>query len=124
VTTTLVPYSVLLVWLVGPALVLTVFGVVLFRRYATVASALVALGFAAVFVSGIANAWISYEVSHISGYSSNRALALVSVQLHGPAWTLARLCGPLGMWVASLSLLWHMFSTRGAASPNNRWRGP
>ena len=123
-TTTLVPYSVLLVWLVGPALVLTVFGVVLFRRYRTLPSALVALGFASVLVSGIFNVSISYDVSHIYGYSSDRALAAVIVQLHGPAWILARLCGPVGMWLASLSLLWHMFSTRGAASPNNRWRCP
>jgi hypothetical protein len=123
-TTTLVPYSVLLAWLVGPALILTVFGVVLVRRYRSLPSALVALGFAAVLVCGIFNVWISYEVSHVYGHSSNAALALVSVQLHGPAWVLARLCGPLGMWTASLSLLWHIFSTRGAVSPNHRWRGP
>jgi hypothetical protein len=115
--TTQIPYSVLLVWLVGPALVLTIFGVLRFRRYRTVPSALVALGFAAVFVSGIVNVMISYDVSHIYGYSSDRALVAVSVQLHGPLWVLARLCGPLGMWVASLSLLWQMFSTRSAASP-------
>jgi hypothetical protein len=121
--TTQVPYSVLLVWLVGPALVLTVFGVVLFRRYRTLPSALVALGFAAVFVSGIVNVMISYDVSHIYGYSSNHALVAVSVQLHGPLWVLARLCGPLAISVASLSLLWHLFSTRGAASPNNRLGG-
>ena len=122
--TTQVPYPVLLVWLVGPALVLTIFGIVLFRRYRTLPSALVALGFAAVLVSGLFNVMISYEVSHIYGYSSNLALATVSVQLHGPAWLLARLFGPLGMWAASVSLLWHMFSTRRAASPNNRWSGP
>ena len=122
--TTLVPYPVLLVWLVGPALVLTIFGGALFRRYRTLPSALVSLGFAAVFVSGLVNVMVSYDVSHIYGYSSDRALAVVSVQLHGPVWILARLCGPLGMWVASLSLLWHMFSTRRAASSNNRWRSP
>ena len=122
--TTLVPYPMLLVWLVGPALVLTIFGVALFRRCRTLASALVMLGFAAVFVSGMFNVMISHEVSHIYGYSSNLALAAVSVHLYGPAWALARLLGPLGMWTASLSLLWHVFSTRGAASPNNRWRGP
>ena len=118
-TTPLIPYSALLVWLVGPALVLTVFGVVLFRRYRSLPSALVALGFASVLVSGIFNVSISYEVSHIYGYSSDRALATVIVQLHGPAWILARLCGPVGMWMASLSLLWHMFSTRDSASPTN-----
>lgn len=76
------------------------------------------------FVSGLFNVMISYEVSHIYGYSSNLAAAAVSVQLHGPAWMLARLFGPLGMWLASLSLLWHVFSTRGAAPPDNRRRGP
>jgi hypothetical protein len=124
VTTTQVLYPMLLAWLVGPALILTIFGVALFKRYRTLPSAFVALGFAAVFISGIVNVMISYDVSHIYGYSSDRALAVVSVQLHGPLWILARLCGPVGMWVASLSLLWHMFSTGGAASPNNRWRGP
>ena len=114
---TQVPYPVLLVWLVGPALVLTIFGVALYRRYRTLPTALVALGFAAVFVSGIFNVMISHEVSHIYGYSSNLALSAVSVQLYGPAWLLARFCGPVGMWLASLSLLWHMLSTRGAASP-------
>lgn len=119
-TTALVPYSVLLVWLVGPAFILTVFGIALFRRYRTLPTALVALGFASVLVSGIFNISISYDVSHIYGYSSDRALAAVIVQLHGPAWILGRLCGPLGMWVGSLSLLWHIFSTRGTASPNDR----
>ena len=118
--TTQVPYSVLLVWLVGPALLLTIFGIALFRRYRTLPSALVALGFAAVFLSGIVNVMISYDVSHIYGYSSSHELAVVSVQLHGPLWILARLCGPLGMWMASLSLLWHMFSTRGVAFSDNR----
>jgi len=122
-TTTQVPYSVLLVWLVGPALVLTIFGAALFRRYRTLPTVLVALGFAAVFVSGIVNVMISYDVSHIYGYSSDHALAVVVVQLHGPLWILARLCGPLGMWVGSLSLLWHMFGTRGATSPDGRWSG-
>jgi hypothetical protein len=118
-TTTQVPYSVLIVWPVGPALVLTMFGVALFKRYRTLPSALVALGFAAVLVSGIFNVGISYDVPQIHGSSPNQALAFVSVQLHGPAWILARLCGPFGMWTASLSLLWHIFSTRGAASPND-----
>jgi hypothetical protein len=67
---------------------------------------------------------ISYDVSHIYGYSSDRTVAVVAVRLHGPLWVMARLCGPLGMWAASLSLLWHTFSTRGAASPDTRRKGP
>jgi hypothetical protein len=63
------------------------------------------------------NVMISYDVSHIYGYASDVAMTLVSVQLHGPMWILARLCGPLGMWVASLSLLWHAFSAPRAQAP-------
>ena len=71
---TQVPYSVLLVWLVGPALVLTIFGIVLFRRYRTLPSALVALGFAAVFLSGLVNVIISYEcLAHLRLFVEPRA---------------------------------------------------
>ena len=76
----------------------------------------------AVLVSGLVNVAISHDVSHIYGYSSNRALAAVSVQLHGLLWVLVRLCGPLGMWVAAASLLWHMCSTRAAAPEDRRGR--
>jgi len=118
-----VSYSVLLVWLIGPALVLAAFGVILFRRERTLASALVALGFSAVVTGGVANALLSYDVSFMYG-GMDKAVFAVAVQLHGLPWALARLCGPAGMWVASLSLLWQMIDSRGAASPNNRWRGP
>ena len=73
-------------------------------------------------VSGLVNVAISHDVSHIYGYSLNRALAAVSVQLHGLLWVLVRLCGPLGMWVAAASLLWHMCSTRAAAPEDRRGR--
>ena len=116
-------YSVLLVWLLGPSLVLTVFGVILFARKRTLATALVALGFGAVVIGGIANALLSYDVAFMYG-GMDKAVFAVAVQLRGLPWVLARLCGPAGMWVASLSLLWQMIDSRGAASPNNRWRGP
>ena len=116
-------YSVLLVWLLGPALVLAVFGIILFTRKRTFASALVALGFGAVVIGGIANALLSYDVSFMYG-GMDRAVFAVAVQLHGLSWALTRLCGPAGMWVASLSLLWQVLDSWGTASPNNRWRGP
>ena len=123
--TTQVTSSALLVWLIGPAFLLAVFGSVLFGRNRTLASGLVALGFTAVFVSGIANAVVSYQVSHIQATVSQRAHAGFSiVLLHGGLWNLVSWCGPIGLWVASLSLLWHMFETRGVASPDNRWRRP
>ena len=104
-------YPVLLVWLIGPALVLTVFGVTLFMRKRTLAAALVALGFAAVLIGGIGNALLSYDVAFMYG-GMDRAVLAVAVQLHGSSWVLARLCGPAGMWIASLSLLWQTIDSR------------
>ena len=120
---TQVSYPVLLGWLIGPTLALTAFGVDLFKRDRTLASALVALGFGAAALGGIANALYSYDVSFMYG-GMDRTLFAMSVELHGGAWILTRLLGPGGMWLASLSLLWAVFDRRGAASPNNRWRGP
>jgi hypothetical protein len=117
-----VTYSALLVLLIGPSLVLTVFGILLFKRNRSLASALVALGFGAALISGIANAFASYDVSYV--YRTSGALAAADVRFHGWVWNLARFSGIGGMWVASLSLLWHMMGSRGGASPNNRWRGP
>jgi hypothetical protein len=117
-----VPYSVLLVWLIGPWVLATAFGVLLFLRNRTLAAGLVALGFAAAFLSVVADAFANYELSYI--YRSRGALAAANANFHGWVWTLARIGGTGGMWVASLSLLWHVLGTRGAASPNNRWRGP
>ena len=115
-------YPVLLVWLIGPALVLTVFGVILLTRKRTLAATLVALGFAAVLIGGIGNALLSYDISFMYGGMDKGAFA-VAVQLHGLSWALARLCGPAGMWVASLSLLWQMIDSPQAAFPDNRSRG-
>jgi hypothetical protein len=118
-----VSYSVLLVWLIGPALVLAVFGIILFTRKRTLASALVALGFCAVVIGGIANALLSYDVSFMYG-GMDKAVFAVAVQLDGLRWALARLCGPAGMWIASLSLLWQIIDSRDAVSPDSRGRAP
>jgi hypothetical protein len=120
--TTQVAYSAVVVWLIGPFLVLTAFGVALFRRDRTLAAALIVLGFAAALIGGIANALATYEMSYV--YRSSGALAAADVRFHGWVWSLARFGGTGGMWVASLSLLWHLLGARGAPSPNNRWRGP
>jgi hypothetical protein len=104
--------------------VLTIFGTVLFRRNRTLATALVALGFAATFVSGIANVVVSYKVAQMQANISQRAHpGFIVYAFHSGLWTMSRLCGPIGMWMASLSLLWHMLETRRAGSTNNRWRG-
>jgi hypothetical protein len=112
-----VAYSALLVWFVGPSLLLTATGVVLFLRNRTFASALVALGFAAVLCGGITNAFANY----LAVYHSSAPLAAA---VPGWVWTLAGLGSYGGMWIASLALLWEVLAKRGAAYRMNRWRGP
>lgn len=110
-------YSALLVWFVGPSVLFTVAGLVIFRRNRTPAAALVALGFATVLIGGIANALTNYLAIYHSAASAAAAVP-------GWVWTLTGLCSYGGMWIASLGLLWEVLGTRGAASPDNRWRGP
>jgi hypothetical protein len=106
---------------IGPALALTVVGVFLFRRYRSLASALVVLGFGANVVGGIVYGLAAYYASYI--YSSTGTLAGADLA-HGTAWTAARFCMSVGAWVASLSLLWQVMKLPDSASPNNRLRGP
>jgi hypothetical protein len=108
-----VAYSALLVWFVGPSLLLTACGVVLFRRHRTLASALVAVGFAAVLIGGLTNAFANY----LAVYHSSAPLAAA---VPGWVWTLAGLGSYGGMWVAALGLLWEVLAKRSAASRNNR----
>jgi hypothetical protein len=112
-----VAYSALLVWFVGPSLLLTASGVVLFRRNRTLASALVALGFAAVLIGGMTNAFANYLALY-------HASASAAARVPGWVWTLAGLGSYGGMWIASLGLLWEVLGTRTAVSPSNRWRAP
>jgi hypothetical protein len=112
-----VGYSALLVWFVGPSLLLTTSGVVLFRRHRSAASALVALGFAAVLIGSMTNAFANY----LAVYHSSAPFAAT---LPGWIWTLAGLGSYGGMWVASLGLLWEVSGKRGAVFPNNRRSGP
>ena len=105
-------YSALLIWFVGPSLLLTASGVVLFRRSRTLPSALVALGFTAALIGGLANAFANY----LAAYHSSPSLAGA---IPGWVWTLAGLGSYGGMWMASLGLFWEVLGARGAASPNN-----
>jgi hypothetical protein len=111
------PHSALLVLLLGPSLLLTAYGVVLFLRNRSGAAALAALGFAVVLLSGVANSYATYVVSGV--YNSGGALAASEITFRGWMWDFARYGSVAGMWAVSLGLLWHLLRT-GAASPNNQ----
>jgi hypothetical protein len=106
-----------------PYIALAALGIVLFKRHHTVATALVALGFGAVAVSNVAGALVSSEFSYI--YSLHGDLAGAVGRFHGWVWTTTYWSGTIGIWVASMSLLWHVLGGRqGGESPNKRRSGP
>lgn len=105
-------YSALLVWFVGPSVLLAVSGVLIFRSNRSFASGLVALGFAAVLIGGVANALANYSAVYRS----------VAAAVPGWVWTLAGLCSYGGMWLASLGLLWEVLHKRAAAQAGSQVR--
>ena len=93
-------------WLIVPSLLLTVSGITLFRRDRTPASALVAIGFAAVLFAGISQAIAYYELSQL--YNGSRTLSAADVKPYGWALMLARWGRFGGAWVAGVGFLWHV----------------
>ena len=107
----------LLILLLGPSLLLSVYGVLLFLRNRSGAAALAALGFTVVFLSGAANSYASYKVSSI--YNASGALAASEITFRGWIWDVARYGRVAGLWAASLGLLWHLLRAP-SASPNTQ----
>lgn len=101
------------VLLIVPYIALAAVGIILFKRHRTVATALVALGFGAVALSHVAGAFFSFEFSYIYGSRGNLAGAVG--KFHGWVWTTTYWANTLGIWVASMCLLWHTLrkGTRG-----------
>ena len=114
------PYFTVQDWLLGPALIFSACGIILFRRHRTPALALVAIGFTATLLAGVGHFIAYYEFSRL--YQSTGTLTATDVKPYGWTFVLARYGSIGGPWVAALGLLWH--ALRPGASPNNRWRGP
>jgi hypothetical protein len=115
-----VPYPAQLIGHIGPPLVLTVAGIALFRRSRTPGSALVAIGFAASLLAGIAHEFANYKLAYI--YQAGRPLTVAELRLYGWCFLLDIYGSPTALCGAGAGLLWHVLGR--AASPNNRWRGP
>ena len=104
-----------LIWtlaLVVPCAVLTAAGVVLWKRWRSVATALIALGFAATLLS-VVSALLATHKTHAvmselaSAPQSNQdTLFIVAHYRRFP------LLGILGMWVAAAGTLWHVRQQR------------
>ena len=89
-----------------PYAVLTVAGVLLWKRSRSVAAFLVALGFAAALLGQVAGFFVNVELS-----AAMRNRGVVGLHLHGLPW-LAHYLGIGGIWVAAVGLLWHVSSKR------------
>jgi hypothetical protein len=112
-----VSYFSLQNWLMGPWLILSVCGVLLFRRSRTPALALMVIGFAVALLAGVAQFVSNYGLSRLY---QNGSMTAAAVKPYGLALLFALYGRPGGALVGALGLLWHVCG----ASPNNRWRGP
>ena len=94
-----------LAFLVGPFLVLTIAGIALWRRYRSLPSLLVAIGFTVSFLHLVSSTFPSV------GYALMTHPQLV--------WT--RYLGHIGLWIAAVGFLWH---AKQISLPNNRRSEP
>jgi hypothetical protein len=101
-----VTYYLWLIVVPLPTALLAAAGIVLARRYRSIACYLVAIGFVASFLSAIFSAFISADVTH--QYSSTG-----TVILHYGNWaTIVHGNGLAGAVVGASALLWHVIRAR------------
>jgi len=105
-------YAVGIVVLAVPYLILALSGLILFERNRTVATALVAIGFAAVPLSQVVAAIASFRPVG-SGPDVMSAVGPV----RGWIWVASRWAGPAGLWLGSISFLWHVAGARSRGVP-------
>src|ERR1700719_3583038 len=91
---------------VVPYVVFTAAGVLLWKRSRSVATLLVALGFAAALLGQVAGFFVNVEFS-----AAMRNRGVVGLHLHGFPW-LTHYVGIGGIWAAALGLIWHASSKR------------
>lgn len=95
--------------LIAPCAALTAAGVLLWRRWRSVETAMIALGFAATVV-GLASALFATYRTHAvlsevtSVHQSQRDTFFIVAHHHFPLATL----GLLGIWAAAAGTLWHV----------------
>jgi hypothetical protein len=98
-----------------PFAALAAVSIILTRRHATLDALLAALGFGSVVLSQLMAAFVGFYTYTVNG-DPVAAFSRASWTLPVTRWGIV-----IGIWVGSLSLLWH---TLRYASPNNRRRGP
>lgn len=84
-----------------PYAILTAAGVLFWRRSHSLATAMVACGFAAALLGQLAGVFVSLEVDAVM--QAHRDATFFVVQHH----TVPRYVALVGLWIAAIGLLWH-----------------
>ena len=95
--------------LMVPCAVLTAAGVLLWRRWHSAATAMIALGFAATLIGLASSLFVTYQTHAVlaeltSAPQAQQDTLFVVAHYHFPLATL----GLLGMWAAAMGTLWHI----------------
>jgi hypothetical protein len=104
----LVDTLILTLLLLAPCAVLTAAGVLVWRRWRSVATAMIALGFAATFLSLASSLFVAHKTHAVllemtsAPQAQQDTFFIVAHYRHLP------LLGILGIWAAALGTLWHV----------------
>ena len=99
---------ILTLLLVAPCAVLTVAGVLLWIRWRSAATAMVALGFAAAFLSVALVLFATYKTHALLSDLTSAPLAQQDTYFIVAHYHRFAVPGVLGMWVAAAGTLWHV----------------
>ena len=91
-----------------PCAVLTAAGVLLWRRWRSAATAMIALGFAATFLSLASGLFATYRTHAVLKELTSAPHAQQDTFFIVAHYQRFALLGVLGMWVGALGTLWHV----------------
>jgi hypothetical protein len=104
----LVDTLILTLLLIVPCAVLTAAGVLLWRRRRSAATAMIALGFAATFLSVASGLFATYKTHAVLFDMTSAPPVLQDTFFFVAHYRRFPLLGVLGMWAAAAGALWHV----------------
>jgi len=104
----LVDTLILTLLLIVPCAVLTAAGVLLWRRWRSAATAMIALGFAAIFLSVASGLFATYKTHAVLSELTSAPPAQQDTFFIVAHYHRFPLLGVLGMWAAAAGTLWHV----------------
>ena len=99
---------ILTLLLIVPCAVLTAAGVLLWRRWRSAATAMIALGFASTFLSVVSSLFVTYNTHAVLLEMTSTPPAQHDTFFIVAHYHRFTLLGVLGMWAAAAGTLWHV----------------